>query len=49
MKSELACLLTFITMIPIDCKITNVTEFWKINHFVGHETIRIFKLSMALS
>ena len=23
-----------------------VTEFWKINHFVAHETIRIFKFNM---
>ena len=35
------CFLTFITMITIDCKITNVTEFWKINHFIGHKAIRI--------
>ena len=26
----------------------NVTEFWKINHFVARETVRIFKLTMAL-
>ena len=25
-----------------------VTKFWKINHFVVHKTITIFKLSMAL-
>ena len=25
-----------------------VTEFWKINHFVAHETIRIFMLNLVL-
>ena len=26
----------------------NVTEFWKINHFVAHETIRIFMFNLVL-
>jgi len=26
----------------------NVTEFWKINHFVAHETIRIFMFNLEL-
>jgi len=26
----------------------NVTEFWKINHFVAHETIRIFMFNSVL-
>ena len=26
----------------------NVTEFWKLNHLVMHETIKVFKFNMVL-
>ena len=43
-----ACCISFIMDHLNSNNIINVTEFQKINHFVVHETIRIFKLNMVL-
>ena len=42
--SNLESYWTFLVLIAFQI----VTEFWKINHFVAHETIRIFMFNLVL-